>query len=214
MTNESEPLIHIDAFKEEIYADFVDMEEHSDSLPPDQSAKWGEYSTKPVAQTQWENLVKTSIAELTAEPSRVHRNYDLRPYVKDTLTNTWLLVDSGAACTIMPVESCENPVANPFVKLHAVNNTQIDTFGVRKVTYNIGGKQYTHKATVANVKTGILGFDFLAHHKLDIIWVRNKCFLQGVKGRVPLKLDHSEQPSILAPVQFESFQKALSPTPT
>ena len=85
------------------------MDQHSDSpLAPDKSAEWGVYQTKPVAQTQWEGLVRTSIAEITRVQPEVGRNFDLRPYIKDTISNTWLLVDSGAACTIMPAEKCSD----------------------------------------------------------------------------------------------------------
>ena len=66
---------------ETIYSDdnFEDSVQLSDSFPPDKSAKWGEYSTKPVAQCDFENIVKTSIAEITSENPEVGRNYDLRP---------------------------------------------------------------------------------------------------------------------------------------
>ena len=76
---------------ETIYTDNdhdTDLKLSDDSLTPDKSAKWGEYLVKPVSQETWEGLVKTTIAEITAEKPVLHRNYDLRPYVKDKLTNT------------------------------------------------------------------------------------------------------------------------------
>ena len=69
---------------ETIYSDhnFEDSDKLSDSLPPDKSAKCGEYQSKPVAQCQFEEIVKTSIAEITREYPEVGMNYDLRPYVQ------------------------------------------------------------------------------------------------------------------------------------
>ena len=60
------------------------------------------------------------------------------------LTNIWLLVDSGATCTILPATSCKDPVLNPSVKLQAVNETQLDTFGTQLVKNHIGDSVYTH----------------------------------------------------------------------
>ena len=168
---------------ETIYTDNdhdTDLKLSDDSLSPDKSAKWGEYQVKPVSQETWEGLVKTTIAEITAEKPVLHRNYDLRPYVKDKLTNTWLLVDSGAAVSVWPSSKCDNPIMDPNVKLHAVNNSKIDTFGSKTVKLQLGNASYSQKVTVARVKHEILGWD---------------------------KLDPPEQPAIVAPVQFDTFQK-------
>ena len=97
-----------------------------------------------MAQSHWEDIDITIIAEITTDPQKDHHNYDLRPYVKDKTTNTWLLVDSGATCTILPATSCKDPVLNPSVKLQAVNETQLDTFGTQLVKNHIGDSVYTH----------------------------------------------------------------------
>ena len=164
---------------ETIYSDdnVDESETLSESFPPDKSAKWGEYQMKPVAQSAFENIVKTSIAEITSETPKMGRNYDLRPYIKDKASNSWLLVDSGAACTIWPASKCDKPALDNRVKLQAVNNSQIDTFGKKRLKLNLGKATYVHSAIVADVKTGILGFDFLTAHKLDLVWAGSQCFL-------------------------------------
>ena len=147
-------MINIDAVSanEEIYADFdhSHQELSIDPPTPQESAVWGEYSSKPVSQSYWEDIVATTINELAAVEPTVHRNFDLRPYVKDSISGANLLVDSGAAVTVWPAEMAKgSPNLDAKVKLKAVNGSYIDTFGKQIITVQFvfwtgTGKKYVY----------------------------------------------------------------------
>ena len=56
------------------------------------------------------------------------------------------------------------------MKLRAVNGSKIECFGHKEVMIKIGRKEYKFKAIKANVKTPVLGWDFMRKHKLNLIW--------------------------------------------
>ena len=60
--------------------------------------------------------------------------------------------------------------------LVAANGSQISCFGPRKITISIMGRQYTWPFLIADVRTPLLGADFLAHHGL-LVNVRRKALL-------------------------------------
>ena len=108
------------------------------SLTPDKPAEWGIYQEKPVAQSQWDDLVRATVAEI-AELEPVETS-DLRPFVKDQITGNWCLVDTGAAATVVPKYWVEGQVQiDPTVVLKAVNGSKILTYGRREVTFQLEG---------------------------------------------------------------------------
>ena len=168
---------------EQIYANFNDIQsvvEEDDT--PIESAKWGDYLQKPVAQSQWEEIVRTTVAELVAgsQPD----NNDVRPYIRDKTSKQWLLVDSGAAVTCWPKRLVPDVPLDPKVKLRAVNGENIDTFGYHTITFHFGNKTYTHRALITALDSAILGWDFLTSHHVDIVWQGEKCFFKGSKNKV------------------------------
>ena len=180
------------------------MEYCSEDYSPSGAAEWGGlYREKPVPQQEFDNLVRTSVAEIMAAESSA----DLRPYVKDKLSKRFILIDSGAAVTIVPKPQEHGP-ADSCMPLRAANGALIQTYGYQNVKWQLGGGTYAHRAVVASVTSPILGFDFLQAHKLSLVWSGEKCFLQGEKGRIRLKVNHSGPLPNLAPVESEvSFQK-------
>ena len=114
----------------------------------------------------------------------MHRNFDLRPYVRDKLSNKWFLVDTGAAATIFPKSMCDNdPKSDPKTKLLAVNGTYNETFGKKHIELQFGHSKIRHLAIVASINQPIVGWDLLARNRLDIVWASDKaCYLKSQKG--------------------------------
>lgn len=85
-------------------------------------------------------------------------------YDKDT--RECYLIDTGAEVSVLAYRGREIPSTNTY-KLFAANNTPIKTYGERTIEVNLGLRR-TFKWTfiIADVKTSILGADFLNHYKL------------------------------------------------
>lgn len=89
-------------------------------------------------------------------------------YLWDQRNKTKFLVDTGAAISIIPPGDQHNHKAS-LIKLQAANGSPIKTYGTRTLTLNIGMRRdFTWTFTQADVKTAILGADFLAHYNLAV----------------------------------------------
>lgn len=61
------------------------------------------------------------------------------------------------------------------IKLFAANGTEIKTFGEKYLTLNIGlRRQFSWKFIIADIKTPLIGADFLSHYDLLVDPKRNK----------------------------------------
>ncbi|CAE1297154.1 unnamed protein product [Acanthosepion pharaonis] len=78
------------------------------------------------------------------------------------------LLDTGAAISVIPHKEQQDRKATPY-KLQAANGSTIETYGAKTLTLNIGMRRdFTWTFTQADVKTPILGADFLAHYDLAV----------------------------------------------
>ena len=79
---------------EQIYTDYY-SNEFSEFHPLLKQAQWGEYTTKPIAQTKWEKEVAFTIAslELDPEPIAAAKDSDFRHKLFDKKSGRWLLLD-------------------------------------------------------------------------------------------------------------------------
>lgn len=91
--------------------------------------------------------------------------------VIDTKTREKFLVDTGADVSVLAArnQKYSRPTMNAGYKLYAENGTEIRTYGERTLELNLGlRRSFKWTFVVANVKTSILGADFLVHHKLIV----------------------------------------------
>ncbi|CAE1280398.1 unnamed protein product [Acanthosepion pharaonis] len=89
-------------------------------------------------------------------------------YVWDRRNHIKFLVDTGAAISVIPPKEQQDRKATPY-KLQAANGSTIETYGAKTLTLNIGMRRdFTWTFTQADVKTPILGADFLAHYDLAV----------------------------------------------
>ena len=107
---------------------------------------WGVYSTKPVCQVDFDNLVVAA----ASEAANVTVQSDVRPRIYDYNSGAWLLLDSGAAISCFPKQPSDT-VPDPDRALKAVNGARINTYGTRTIKLNFGGKTYTHDFIIASV---------------------------------------------------------------
>ena len=79
-------------------------------------------------------------------------------YLMDAISNKRFLVDTGAACSILPHHSSQPP-AN--LKLVAADGRKIFTWGKKVCKVNFNKTDYSYTFVLAAVSQPILGIDFL-----------------------------------------------------
>ena len=96
-----------------------------------------------------------------------HQGVDIRPHFV-TKEGQEILIDSGSQICAWPADPGDQ--IDPNIRLKAVNGNQIQCFGYKDIVVKIGRKPYKFKAIKANVPGPIIGWDFLRHFKLDLVW--------------------------------------------
>ena len=120
-------------------------------------------------------------------------NADLRPHLWDPQLQKFLLVDSGSQITAIPPEPGDKASNSSF--LRAVNGSRIKTFGYKDITIKIGRKAYDFRAIKADIANPVLGWDFMRHHRLELVWNDwgdNCIYDKRLKQLLPLLTNHSQ----------------------
>ena len=84
-------------------------------------------------------------------------------HVTDNRRNETWLVDGGAFVSLMPPTPQQRRKGPNGMQLSAANGTGISCFGTTTRTITIGNTNFTYEFIIADVRTRILGSDFLAH---------------------------------------------------
>ena len=87
-------------------------------------------------------------------------------HVIDSQRKERWLVDGGAFVSLIPPTPQQRRRGANGVKLMAANGTNISCFGSTTRSITIGKTSFTYDFIIADVKTRILGSDFLAHFHL------------------------------------------------
>ena len=87
-------------------------------------------------------------------------------YIHDTANKRVWLVDGGAFASIIPPSAAQKLKGPNNKTLTAANGTPIPCYGDASITVFIGDRAFRHTFIVADVKSSILGADFLATHYL------------------------------------------------
>ena len=105
--------------------------------------------------------VKTTLATGLKQGSRPF-------YIQDKNNGYLFLVDTGAQISLIPSDPRKNHQLSSFT-LQAANRSRIETFGEIALTLNLGlGRSFLWIFTIAQVKTPILGADFLPHFNVSV----------------------------------------------
>ena len=149
---------------------------------------WGDaYPFKPVAQDRWDDRVRTAAVSAAAvDVPETAMTADPRPRAYDYNTRRWMLLDSGAAVSCFPRAHFPQSTINPNQILQAVNGEKIATYGTQKIKINLGGNTFEHDFVIADISEIILGWNFLARFRLDIVWRGKKCLLKSKNKTFPL----------------------------
>ena len=150
--------------------------------------------------------------ELAAVAQNELTNSDRRPRAFDHNTKSYVLIDTGAACTAFPKHLINNSATlDPTKRLQAVNGSAINTFGTQTIKIKLGKHVFTHPVVLAEISGPVIGFDFLTTHRLDLIWHRGGgCSLSSGRKKVQLTLDKIN-PSLLGlatldmPIDFKDW---------
>ena len=137
-------------------------------------------------------------------------------YVTDSLTGLRFLVDTGADISVIPPSVSERKHRKDSFSLQAVNNTPIATYGTQLRTLNIGlRRKFQWIFIIADVKTPILGADFLRHYSLLVDLKYNRLVDGITQLRIQGISTHTSSPSpLLLPKQPKTeFDAILSAYP-
>lgn len=114
-------------------------------------------------------VCKKTVGKLTPTPTVADvgvTKLNNRLCITEKNTGERFLVDTGADISVLATRNKRKPIASPY-NLFAANNTPIKTYGEKTLQLNLGlRRNFKWTFIVADVKTSILGADFLRHHKL------------------------------------------------
>ena len=143
-----------------------------------------------------------------------HQGFDTRPRFLDPLSGNHCLIDSGSAITA--IAAGPDDKVRPDLALVAANGTLIECCGYKKVTFQIGRKQYEITAAIAKIKDTIIGWDFIKKFRLSFWWSNwGDCYLYDRKAKIKKLLEYVTLPHQSRPhlesirVLEESFTPAM-----
>ncbi len=136
-----------------------------------------------------------------------------RSHITNKANSLRFLVDTGAEVSIIP--PCGKDLANPSpLTPQAVNNT---TIPIRSLTLNLGlCRPFYWVFVIANIKTPILGADFLRHYGLLVDMSSNRFIdtLTSLQVQVIMSSEPSIFPSLLPKHTTSRYESILYEFPT
>lgn len=122
------------------------------------------------------------------------------------------LIDTGANISLVPKKFF--PKAYSSMKLFATNGFEINTYGLKTLTLNLGLRRiFKWKFCIPNIHRHILGADFLSHFGI-LVDMKNKKLIDSItglsnKGRL-YNINHF---TVCTTIQDSPFHKILSQFP-
>lgn len=103
-----------------------------------------------------------------------------RLFIKDKSSGMDFLIDTGADISVLPASICERKKIPPYnLNILAANGTPIKFYGTKKIKLDINlRRDFTWCFAISDIKTPIIGADFLSHFEL-IIDLKNSQILDG-----------------------------------
>ena len=94
---------------------------------------------------------------------------EYRLHISDRTTAEKFLIDSSSVVSVIPRSHFRQRINASTYKLYTANSTIINTYGQRLLTLNLGlRRELRWPFIIADVKTAIIGADFIAHYNLLI----------------------------------------------
>ena len=117
--------------------------------------------------------------------SQVLHGPDYGVFIGDARTGRKFLVDTGAFRSLFPATPADKKcpsLHSPNIRLIAANGSAIAMYGTRTIPIQAAGRSFTWNFVLADVKTPLLGADFLGHHGL-LVDVANRKLLDAATLR-------------------------------
>lgn len=109
------------------------------------------------------------------EVNAVNSQVSNRLFVPDIKSGQKFLIDTGAEVSVIPSTRVHRLSKNRENTLFAANGTIIETYGVTRLTLDLGLRRpFTWNFTIADTKYPIIGMDFLRNFNLLIDVKKNK----------------------------------------
>ena len=214
----------------------------SGTTPTEQGHVWGNHRAKPIAQVKWESIIKNEITGLTGidnsqsdgeavlwikapQHSKMLGAYkrrvghDIRPRLYDPKSGYWILVDTGAMCSVWPAKDYSDATYDANLHLEAVNKSRINPYGKRTRQIKLGRKSFNKEMILGDIEIPVLGWDFIHQFKLSLVWSEDgsKLCLVDKKACISAQLKVDAIPDgadlNLAPIEgsYKSFSNLQRP---
>jgi len=137
-------------------------------------------------------------------------------FVNDSNSHLRFLVDTGAEVSVIPPTPIERKQVDSL-KLQAVNDTFISTYGKCSLTLNLGLRRpFRWIFVIADVKHPILGADFLRQYHLSVDMRYMKLIDMSTQLQIQGIMAHelSPTPTILPPNLSDPFESILRDFPS
>ena len=124
------------------------------------------------------------------------QNCDLRPRLVDKSTGEARMIDTGSMITA--TKRLPGDQRDQNLKLLAVNGSEIETYGLRKIQFQINRKTYEMQAIICDIAQDILGMDFMTKYKLGFDWDGDQLMIIDKKAQIKSPLE-----VVTVPVDFQ-----------
>lgn len=146
---------------------------------------------RPIQRKESGKLQRTSIVADIDVPTKGNRLC-----IYDINSRERYLIDTGAEVSVLAYKGRNRPGTDTY-KLFAANNSPIKTYGEKTMELNLGlRRSFRWTFIVADVKTSILGADFLNHYKLLVDLYNRRIIDKVTDLAVDASVIRSRQPSI------------------
>lgn len=110
------------------------------------------------------------------------------------------MVDTGANVSVLKSEECSRGLTTDY-KLYAANGSAIHTYGEKRITLDLGLRRpFTWTFILADVKTAIIGADFLEYHKLLVDMHGKRLIDEITKLPTPAVIVRANEPMSLSTI--------------
>ena len=134
-------------------------------------------------------------------------------YVWDRNTGHKLLVDTGAQVSVFPA-SAQDRRQQKTVPLVAANGSQIETFGTRTISLNLGSRRFKWPFVLANVNRPMLGADFFCSNHLLIDVCTQHIIDAETYESIPVWHDPAPAPGLNTCTAYNEFADILKEFPS
>lgn len=148
------------------------------------------------------------ICRATGENCELGLNKSLRLLIYDPISKYEFLIDTGADMSVVPPSSHETNTLKPNQsELFAANGTPIKLYGKNPLKVQLGlRREFDWTFATADVRTAIIGADFLVHYKLAVDLANKKLIDTTTKLESIGSVKFTDQQSIKTIVNTNKYE--------